>query len=40
MDEYLFNFVLDEMRLHHQQNPADVAAWQQTLCNLINVSSG
>ncbi|PZV19331.1 MAG: hypothetical protein DCF22_00165 [Leptolyngbya sp.] len=35
MDEYLFNFVLDEMRLHYQQNPGDVAAWQQTLCNLI-----
>ena len=36
MDEYLFNFVLDEMRLHHKQTPSDVAAWQQTLCHLIS----
>ena len=35
MDEYLFNFVLDEMRLHYQQNPSDIAKWQQTLCHLI-----
>jgi len=35
IDEYLFNFVLDEVRLHHQQNPSGVAAWQQTLCHLI-----
>ncbi|MBN4003969.1 pentapeptide repeat-containing protein [Nostoc sp. LPT] len=32
MDEYLFNFVLDEMRL---QNVSDVRNWQQTLCHLI-----
>ncbi|MFQ4145083.1 pentapeptide repeat-containing protein [Chlorogloeopsis sp. ULAP02] len=32
MDEYLFNFVVDEMRL---QNPSDVSNWQQTLCALI-----
>jgi len=36
MDGYLFNFVLDEMRLHHKQTPSDVAAWQQTLCHLIS----
>ncbi len=36
MDEYLFNFILDEMRLHHMQNPDDVVAWQQTLCDLIS----
>lgn len=36
MDEYLFNFILDEMRLHHMQNPNDVVAWQQTLCDLIS----
>jgi hypothetical protein len=35
MDEYLFEFVLDEMRLHYQQNPSDIAKWQQTLCHLI-----
>ena len=35
MNEYLFNFVLDEIRLHHEQNPTDVAKWQQTLCHLI-----
>jgi uncharacterized protein YjbI with pentapeptide repeats len=32
MDEYLFNFIVDEMRL---QNPSDVGNWQQTLCHLI-----
>ena len=36
MDEYLFDFVVDEMRLHYQQNEADVADWQQTLCHLID----
>jgi uncharacterized protein YjbI with pentapeptide repeats len=36
MDRYLFAFILDEMRLCHLQNPADVIAWQQTLCQLIN----
>ena len=32
MDEYLFKFVADEMRL---QNTSDVGNWQQTLCHLI-----
>jgi hypothetical protein len=32
MDEYLFNFVVDEMPL---QDPSDVGDWQQTLCHLI-----
>ncbi len=36
MDDYLFKFVLDEMRLHFLQNPAIVSAWQQTLCHLIS----
>jgi uncharacterized protein YjbI with pentapeptide repeats len=36
MNEYLFNFVLDEMRLHHKQNSGYVSAWQQTLCDLIS----
>jgi uncharacterized protein YjbI with pentapeptide repeats len=36
MNEYLHTFVLDEMRLHHSQNPGYVAAWQQTLCDLIS----
>ncbi|MBW4691847.1 MAG: pentapeptide repeat-containing protein [Lyngbya sp. HA4199-MV5] len=36
MDEYLFDFVLDEMYLHYQQNSANVIAWQQTLCRLIS----
>jgi hypothetical protein len=35
MDEYLFKFVLDEMRLHYQKKPEDVAKWQDTLCHLI-----
>jgi uncharacterized protein YjbI with pentapeptide repeats len=36
MDEYLFNFVLDEIILDQQQNPKNVVAWQQTLCHLIS----
>ncbi|MFB2918534.1 MULTISPECIES: pentapeptide repeat-containing protein [Aerosakkonema] len=32
LDEYLFKFICDEMRL---QNPVDVANWQKTLCRLI-----
>ncbi|MEH1891788.1 MAG: pentapeptide repeat-containing protein [Nostoc sp.] len=32
MDEYLFKFVADEIRL---QNISDVGNWQQTLCHLI-----
>jgi uncharacterized protein YjbI with pentapeptide repeats len=36
MDEYLFNFVLDEIHLHYRRNSADVASWQQTLCYLIS----
>jgi hypothetical protein len=36
MNEYLFNFVLDEMRLQHQQNGADIAAWQKTLSHLVS----
>ncbi|MEQ8537697.1 MAG: pentapeptide repeat-containing protein [Coleofasciculus sp. D1-CHI-01] len=35
MDKYLFEFVLDEMRLHYQVKPEDVANWQDTLCHLI-----
>jgi uncharacterized protein YjbI with pentapeptide repeats len=33
MDEYLFNFVLDEMRLQH---PDIIVDWQKTLCDLIS----
>ncbi|MFP4101302.1 NACHT domain-containing protein, partial [Coleofasciculus sp.] len=36
MDKYLFEFVLDEMRLHYQDKPEDVANWQDTLCHLIS----
>jgi len=35
MDEYLFNFVLDEVGLEHLQDSSDVAKWQQTFCHLI-----
>ncbi|MEH2073940.1 MAG: pentapeptide repeat-containing protein [Nostoc sp.] len=33
IDQYLFNFVVDEMCL---QNASDVSNWQQTLCHLIS----
>jgi uncharacterized protein YjbI with pentapeptide repeats len=32
MDEYLFGFICEEMRL---QNPSEVIKWQKTLCRLI-----
>jgi hypothetical protein len=32
MDEYLFGFICEEMRL---QNPSEVIEWQKTLCRLI-----
>ena len=35
MDEYLFNFILDEVRLQYQADPAEVATWQQTFCSLM-----
>ena len=35
MDLYLFNFVLDEIRLLHKQCPDSILSWQQTLCDLI-----
>jgi uncharacterized protein YjbI with pentapeptide repeats len=35
MDKYLFDFVLDEVRLQHLQDSSDVAKWQQTFCHLI-----
>lgn len=36
MDEYLFAFVLDEIRLRHMNDPAQVEDWQQTLCYFID----
>ena len=35
MDEYLFKFVMDEVRLEHLQDSSHVAKWQQTFCHLI-----
>lgn len=35
MDEYLWKFIFDEVRLVHLQDAAVVATWQQTFCNLI-----
>jgi uncharacterized protein YjbI with pentapeptide repeats len=34
MDDYIFKFVLGEMRL---KNKAEVGKWQQTLCHLISI---
>jgi hypothetical protein len=36
MDEYLFSFVLDEMRLNYQQNPDYTASLQKSLCDLMS----
>jgi uncharacterized protein YjbI with pentapeptide repeats len=35
MNEYLFNFISDEVRLQYQIDAAEVATWQQTFCSLV-----
>jgi uncharacterized protein YjbI with pentapeptide repeats len=35
MDEYLFNFIMDEVQLQHQPGSTEVCEWQQTFCSLI-----
>jgi uncharacterized protein YjbI with pentapeptide repeats len=35
MDEYLFKFILNEVRLQYQSDAAEVARWQRTFCSLI-----
>jgi Pentapeptide repeats (8 copies) len=35
MDEYLFNFIMDEVHLQHQISATEVCEWQQTFCSLI-----
>jgi uncharacterized protein YjbI with pentapeptide repeats len=35
MDEYLFNFIVDEVQLQHQPGSTEVCEWQQTFCSLI-----
>ncbi len=35
MDEYLFNFIVDEVRLQHQTSTTEVCEWQKTFCSLI-----
>jgi uncharacterized protein YjbI with pentapeptide repeats len=35
MDEYLFSFILDEVRLQYLLDPATVIMWQQMFCHLI-----
>ena len=37
MDEYLFNFVWDEIELEYAKNPELVRDWQKMLCRLIEV---
>jgi uncharacterized protein YjbI with pentapeptide repeats len=37
MDEYLFNFILNEVRLQYQVDAAEVATWQQTFCSLMGL---
>ncbi|AFZ27151.1 putative low-complexity protein [Cylindrospermum stagnale PCC 7417] len=36
MDKYIFEFVVNEIRLQQDKYKVDVGAWQQTLCNLIS----
>ncbi len=35
MDQYLFDFIQNEVRLRYLANPLEIAAWQQTFCHLI-----
>ncbi|GCL39090.1 pentapeptide repeat-containing protein [Sphaerospermopsis reniformis] len=36
MDEYIFDFLVNEILLQQNKNNADVGAWQQMMCNLIS----
>lgn len=36
MDEYLFNFIMDEVRLQMIQDSSEVDKWQKTFCSLIS----
>ncbi|MDZ7959509.1 MAG: pentapeptide repeat-containing protein [Aulosira sp. DedQUE10] len=36
MDEYIFNFIVDEIRLLKDKDKADVSEWQETMCDLIS----
>jgi uncharacterized protein YjbI with pentapeptide repeats len=36
IDEYIFEFIVNEIRWQQDKYNIDVSAWQQTLCNLIS----
>ncbi|GBE95050.1 pentapeptide repeat-containing protein [Nostoc cycadae] len=36
MDQYIFNFIVDEIQLQQDKYQIDVAEWQQTMCDLIS----
>ncbi|BAY34238.1 pentapeptide repeat-containing protein [Nostoc carneum NIES-2107] len=36
MDNYIFKFIIDEIRLQQDKYQVDVAEWQQTMCDLIS----
>ncbi|BAY20947.1 pentapeptide repeat-containing protein [Calothrix sp. NIES-2100] len=36
MDDYIFNFIIDEIRLRQDKYQVDVGEWQQTMCDLIS----
>ncbi|NES99197.1 MAG: pentapeptide repeat-containing protein [Sphaerospermopsis sp. SIO1G1] len=36
MDKYIFDFIINEIRLQQDKNNVDVGAWQQTMCDLIS----
>jgi hypothetical protein len=36
LDNYIFNFIFDEIRLQQDKYHIDVAEWQQTMCDLIS----
>jgi uncharacterized protein YjbI with pentapeptide repeats len=36
MDEYIFKFIVDEIRWQKDNSKVDIGAWQQTMCDLIS----
>ncbi|MBS9386191.1 MAG: pentapeptide repeat-containing protein [Dolichospermum sp. BR01] len=36
MDEYIFKFIVDEIRWQKDNYKVDIGAWQQTMCDLIS----
>lgn len=39
VDEHVFSFLQEEIRIRHERRTAEIADWQQTLCSLIDYAA-